>query len=435
LSVDDLLQDLDKSMLPYVSDMTSPNLDALTERDFTLLWEIYVHETTIDTQNVVVSYGLDIDFIVAKIQQGLRYRPFLCKICRYTQWWPSESIAIISEIEEFEDLDGSLYTHAEFLVSEWRLCYPPTFLNVDDPNSKSLLADFNGSESTAILAAEIYLRTHNISRVKYQELLEQFSLQYHWCLLITLYSNNYDLLIFVLEKHRDRIIDNARSDTSRDDLSSWSKLFMRNQAYGFMALIFTYFKDMNPMFAHTIYPGLLGGMLSTQIIDSRLVGLLLKEKLSRWIIDFVTQYGGYFSSQLILQLLIYLPELDLNTLFRNITDKFYCTRLNTPSTQMVFSSTCKSKMWRPEDLLQILIYLKTCGLHLQYIPQILSRDDSSSVNWILESLNPPPVQSTIKLVTDDRETRTKRKRCDTDDNDEKSNDETSATKRHNSAES
>ena len=430
LSANDLFGDLDQSMIPEVSSMTNPRLDALTEQDFTFLWEIYVHE--INRSSV---HNLDTNYIGAKIQQGLRYRPFLCKLCKYTQWWPSEFIATISEVEEFEDLDRSLYIQAEFPMLEWRVCHPSTFLHVDDSNSGSLLADLDSSEKNAILATEIYLQNHNISRIKYPDLLDQFGLWYHWCLLTTLYSNSYDLLLFILENRRDKILDHARSDDSKNDFSSWSKLLMRNQGSGFVGLILTYFKKMSPLFAHSLYSGLLAAMLSMQIIDSRLVGLLVKENLSHWIIDFVVQYGGYFASQSILQVLEYLPESSLNTLFGNILDAFHCTNLNIPSTDLVFSSTCKRKTWRPEDLLEILRHLKSYGFVLQYLPQMSKRDDSRSITWILESLNPPRLQSTAKPVPDHRETRSKRKRDIDNSNDEETNDETLSVKKHNAVDS
>ena len=430
LSADDLFRDLDQSMIPEVSSMTNQRLDALIEQDFTFLWEIYVHE--ISRSSV---HNLDTNYIGAKIRQGLRYRPFLCKLCKYTQWWPSEFTAIISEVEDFETLDRSLYIQAEFPMLEWRVCHPSTFLHVDDSNSGSLLADLDSSEKNAILAVEIYLQSHNISRIKYPDLLDQFGLWYHWCLLTTLYSNSYDLLIFVLEKHRDKILDHTRSDDSKNDFSSWSKLLMRNQASGFVGLILTYFKKMSPLFAHSLYSGLLAAMFSMQIIDARLVGLLVKENLSSWITDFVAQYGGYFASQSILQVLEYLPESSLDTLFGNITDGFHCTSLNTPSADLVFSSTCKRKVWRPEDLLKILRYLKSYKLHLQYLPQMSKRDDSRSITWILESLNPPRLQSTAKPVPDHRETGSKRKRDIDDSNDEETNDETLSVKKHNAIDS
>jgi hypothetical protein len=429
-SADDLFGDLDQSMIPEVSSMTNPRLDALTEQDFTFLWQIYVHEIS---RNSV--HNLDTNYISAKIQQGLRYRPFLCKLCKYTQWWPSEFIAIISEVEEFENLDRSLYIQAEFPMLEWRVCYPSTFLHVGDSSSGSLLADLDSSEKNAILATEIYLQNHNISRVKYPDLLEQLGLQYHWCLLTTLYSSSYDLLLFTLENRRDKILDHARSDDSKNDFSSWSKLLMRNQASGFVKLILTYFKNMNPLFAHSLYSGLLAATLSMPIIDSRLIEFLVRENLSRWITDFVAQYGGYFASQSTLQVLKCLPQPALDTLFRDITDGFHCMSLNTPSTNLVFSSICKRKTWRPEDLLEILRYLKSYGLHFQYLAQLSKRDDSRSITWILESLSPPRIESTTKRVTNHRETRSKRKRGTEDSNDEETNDETLGVKKHNAADS
>jgi hypothetical protein len=171
------------------------------------------------------------------------------------------------------------------------------------------------------------------------------------------------------------------------------------------------------------------------IIDSRLIEFLVRENLSRWITDFVAQYGGYFASQSTLQVLKCLPQPALDTLFRDITDGFHCMSLNTPSTNLVFSSICKRKTWRPEDLLEILRYLKSYGLHFQYLAQLSKRDDSRSITWILESLSPPRIESTTKRVTNHRETRSKRKRGTEDSNDEETNDETLGVKKHNAADS
>jgi hypothetical protein len=363
-------------------------LDAITNQNLELLWEIYRHETERGSDKI----GLDQDFLEAQIIKGLRYRPFLARVSEYLRWWPSRLIALIKEIEDYEELQSRFNIQPFFPIAEWESLYPVAFLSINNLSSETIWSSFTSFEAPhrtleALDAVEVYLQSSNIASSKYPVVLERFGFNYQWNFVCTLYSNNYDLCRFVLWNHKDKIVRDTQANNRQLDIPAWTRLLMRNQAIGFLGLIFERFnfRHTGPRVPQTLYSGLLSALLQMRTVDLRVCDLLIRHNFSSWIVNFISMYGGYFSVESILSVIIHLSPSIVSDLFESLTSNFKCTKTGLPRADLVVGPELTSRLWRPEDLLLIFDSFDKSG-HQLYLSQISNRDDRDSITWLLDSL-------------------------------------------------
>jgi hypothetical protein len=363
-------------------------LDPITNKDFQLLWEIYQHEVQRGSDEV----GLDTDFLEHQIIQGLKYRPFLARISYLYRWWPSKLIALITEIEDFEELQSRLNIKNVFPVTEWESVYPTAFLGINNLSSETLWSAFatlDGKHQTleAINALEIYLQSSNITESQYLVLLEQLGFNYGWSLLCSLYSNNYHLLKFVLVNQKNLVRRDTKTNNMHLDQTSWSRLIMRNQAIGFLNLIFAEFspRHVGPRIEQSLYSGLLSALFSMLRIDLRVCDLLIQHNFENWIVNFIVVYGGYFPVKSIILVLEHMSPQIRSTIFDQIQSDFKLLQRKTHQSDRSLGPRAKTRVWRPEDLLELMGCFQRWG-HQLNVSNVASRSDQASVSWVLTSL-------------------------------------------------
>ena len=363
-------------------------LDPMTNGDFDLLWEIYQHEVNRRVDEI----GLDLDFLEVQIVKGLRYRPFLTRVSEYMRWWPSRLVALINEIEEFEELQSRFNIRPFFPITEWESLYPVALLSINNLSSGTIWSSFSSMEAPhrtleALDAVEVSLQSSNIATSKYPFVLERFGFNYQWNFICTLYSNNQDLCLFVLTNHKDKILRDTQVNNRQLDMPAWTRLLLRNQAIGFLRLIFGRFnfQHTGPRVPQTLYSGLLSALLQMKTVDLRVCDLLIQHNFASWIVNFIGKYGGYFPVDAVLSVVRHLsPSVALN-IFETLTGDFRCTPIGLPRKDLCLGPDSKLRLWRPEDLLLILDHFDQSGNQL-HLSQISSRDDRDSITWLLDSL-------------------------------------------------
>ena len=364
------------------------DLDPVTNADFELLWEIYQHEV----DRGLDAIGLDLDFLEIQIVKGLRYRPFLIRVSQSLRWWPSRLTALLNEIEEFEELQSGFNIRPFFPITEWENLYPVALLSINNLSSGTIWSSFSTFEGPhrtleALDAVEVYLQSSNIASSKYRVVLEQFGFNYQWGFICTLYSNNYDLCLFVLRNYKPKIIQDTQANTRQLDTPAWTRLLLRNQAMGFLGLIFEHFnfKHTGPLVPQSLYSGLFSALLQMKSVDLRVCDVLIRHNFASWIVNFIVTYGGYFPVESILSVVRHLPPSGVSNLFETLTGNFRCTPIDLPRADLCLSPESKLRLWRPEDLLLILDHLGQSG-HQLHLSQISGRDDRDSITWLLDSL-------------------------------------------------
>ena len=395
-------------------DAVVSELDAITNQDLELLWAIYRHEADRGSDKI----GLDPDFLEAQIVKGLRYRPFLARVSEYLRWWPSRLIALITEIEEFEELQSRFNIQPFFPITEWESLYPVAFLSINNLSSETIWSSFSSFEAPhrtleALDAVEVSLQSSNIASSKYPVVLERFGFNYQWNFVCTLYSNNYDLCRFVLWNHKDKIVRDTQANNRQLDQPAWTRLLMRNQAIGFLGLIFERFnfRHTGPRVPQTLYSGLLSALLSMKNVDLRVCDLLIRHNFASWIVNFISMYGGYFSAESVLSVVTHLSPSIVYDLFTSLTSNFTCTKTGLPRADLVLGPELTSRLWRPEDLLLIFDSFEKSG-HQLYLSQISNRDDRDSITWLLDSLRSLKDVRSADIISGSREPQTSQDNSD-----------------------
>ena len=363
-------------------------LDPVTTEDFELLWEIYQHEVDRGADEI----GLDLDFLEVQILKGLRYRPFLTRVSEYLRWWPSRLIALITEIEEFEELQSQFNIRPFFSIFEWESLHPVALLSINNLSSGTIWSSFSAVEGPhrtleALDAVEVFLQSSNIASSKYPVVLDRLGFNYRWNFICTLYSNNQDLCLFVLTNHKDEILRDTQVNNRQLDVPAWTRLLLRNQAIGFLRLIFGRFnfQHTGPGVPQSLYSGLLSALLQMKIVDLRVCDLLIQHNFASWIVNFIGKYGGYFPVDTILSVIRHVSPSVALSIFETLTGDFRCAQIDLPKADLCLSPDSKLRLWRPEDLLPILDYFDKSG-HQLHLSQISARDDRDSITWLLDSL-------------------------------------------------
>lgn len=407
----------------HVSTTLVSEFDAITSTDFQLLTEIYHHEVQRGTEKI----GIDASFLEIQILKGLRYRPYLARVSKYLRWWPSRLIALIKEIEEFSELGDRYNIQPLFPVTEWEAVYPAAVLGINNLTSETIWSSFSTLEGPhrtldALNTVEVYLQSSNIASSKYPKVLERLGFNYQWNFICTLYSSNYHLCCFVLTDQKKKILKDTQVNNRQLDQPIWTRLIMRNQAIGFLRLIFERFnfRHTGPRVSQSLYSALLSALLSMNNVDLRICDLLIRHDFSSWIVDFIAMYGGYFAVESILSVIQHLSPSIGSNIFSNITSNFTCTARNLPRGDLCLGPDVTSRLWRPEDLLLVLDHFKKSG-HQLYLTQISNRSDHDSITMILDALRSPAALSSSTSLTSVDNIVPARKRRRPDTSDSKSN--------------